>query len=1022
MKQIIKNSATSKIDNRLSYTSERYKGYLIVLDRGGDGYNVYDRHRELEDAGYPSKAAAKNFIDELVANDDVYSAHSAEKVDWYELDWDEQIQLIKNYIRQYKGSRIFEDFAEYINEPVEDIIDAFSDAEYRGDIRIPERMQLDSEYRNDDIYSSSDVKASEDDYNPYSFMVGDQLEWSGLYGGQYKGLVTNVNDEYVTVEVMRTAEDSGDTIIDTQKFEIVTDPEGKECIIVWTYGSHAGYVYPPYEGDPDDYIHREIDDSTYLISASSQITASEGIDEDVDALWEVIDDEDFEFRGVQDVGYDNDGNIMVIFNHYLSEDIIEPTAEELLIAFRQYGYPVHEWNTNGQNVFILSRGGILGSTDTDVEDEEDLPQAEQEYDSAKTSINSNKLPAIYNMITLPEGSVGIDYGGGKFDNAVEALAEQGVTLHVYDPYNRSQQHNRAAIKALRANGGADFAINSNVLNVIKEPEARLNVLENIKTITKPGAPIYITVYEGSGKGNEGVTKSGYQLNRKTADYLEEIQQVFPNAKRRGKLIVATNSRSVNSSTVNASDEGYVYTYCDGCGKKNRVKVTFNNFNEPFNDTEYKCKYCGTNNLLTDPHSYDENGNVVEASQSYLDRIEELMEQGLDEETASREAYAEFYPDEYDADDYDDSIYSSESSNVNNMKYWYFTKHGVQPGSIPKYVNVLDIIDKPEGSYFLTDNIINTNDLHEYEIKEAIPEDVDSCSEIEANYNVAIDKLHNELYNKIVKYGLSEGFPENEIDDYFFVTVMKAYDHIECEVRAEVDYEGLEALCDLLNPVVQKYEPAAYFEPVTSGIIEAYIYPTGKNKALFASKGSGDTHYMQLKRAYKNMRKFDDMDSQSADILDLEDELNSHNTPYERYEHTTDNGCTIFYDDYIKGQEFKNSDLTERETLYYKGKKFVVHYTVKDTYDAKEAFDSFKASISMIAPYDDADYYWARIYNGIIKYIYKGKVMRVNYYFNPEDMSDVDDWNLEDWYSGICDEVVQSLYESNKSIESKMVHN
>ena len=360
-----------------------------------------------------------------------------------------------------------------------------------------------------------------------------------------------------------------------------------------------------------------------------------------------------------------------------------------------------------------------------------------------------------------------------------------------------------------------------------------------------------------------------------------------------------------------------------------------------------------------------------------------------------------------------------------MKYWYFTKHGVQPGSIPKYVNVLDIIDKPEGSYFLTDTIINTKDLYDYEIKEAVPEDVGSCSEIEANYNVAIDKLHNQLYNKIVKYGLSEGFLENEIDDYFFVTVLKVYDHIECEVRAEVDYEGLEELCDLLNPVVIKYNPAAYFEPVSSGIIEAYIYPTGKNKALFAAKGSNDTEFMQLKRAYKNMRKFDDMDSQSAAILDLEDELNSHNTPYERYEHKTDNGCTIFYNDYIKGQEFKNSDLTERETLYYKGKKFVVHYTVKDTYDAKEAFDSFKASISMIAPYDNADYYWARIYNGMIKYIYKGMVMRVNYYFNPDDMADDNpssDWNVEDWYSGICDEVVQALYESNKHIESKMVHN
>lgn len=58
-------------------------------------------------------------------------------------------------------------------------------------------------------------------------------------------------------------------------------------------------------------------------------------------------------------------------------------------------------------------------------------------------------------------------------------------------------------------------------------------------------------------------------------------------------------------------------------------------------------------MLTDPHSYDEDGYIIEASQSYLDRIEELMDQGLDEETASREAYAEFYPDEYDADDYDE---------------------------------------------------------------------------------------------------------------------------------------------------------------------------------------------------------------------------------------------------------------------------------------------------------------------------------------------------------------------------------
>ena len=561
MKQIIKNSATSKIDNRLSYTSERYKGYLIVLDRGGDGYNVYDRHRELKDAGYPSKAAAKNFIDELVANDDIYSSSDFGQIDWRKLDWDEQIQLMKKYIKQYKGAKIFEDFAEYIGEPVEDIIDSFVDAESHRELRIPERMQLDSEYRNDDIYSSSDfeVNASQ------SYL--DRIE-----------------------ELMEQGLDEE------------------------TASREAYAEFYPDEYDADDY-----DDSIYSSDSSKAFT------------------------------------------------------------------------------------------------------------------------------------------------------------------------------------------------------------------------------------------------------------------------------------------GYVRTLCDNCGHLNRVKVTFPEFNKPFEDTNYKCESCGAINELTDPHVYDEDGYIISSTiSSKLDKIRAKLLKAV--------------------------------------------------------------------------------------------HDVMTSSEF--------------------------GFLDDEVEDYSAVEIVPVNDNMICiEVRAEVDYDGLWMLKEVCDPIIQKYYPDAYFDMETAGVMQAYI-----SKDVPIKSASNDTYYMQLKRAYKNMRKFDDMDSQSADILDLEDELNSHDTPYERYEHTTDNGCTIFYDDYIKGQEFKNSDLTERETLYYKGKKFVVHYTVKDTYDAKEAFDSFKASISMIAPYDDADYYWARIYNGIIKYIYKGKVMRVNYYFNPEDMSDVDDWNLEDWYSGICDEVVQSLYEANKSIESRMVHN
>ena len=199
---------------------------------------------------------------------------------------------------------------------------------------------------------------------------------------------------------------------------------------------------------------------------------------------------------------------------------------------------------------------IYSSEETDGdEDNDDLDHPDQEFDSADTSINSSKLPAVYKLISIPKGTVGVDFGGGRFNNAVEHIRDLGATLCVYDPYNRTAQHNREMLKTLKANGGADWAVNSNVLNVIKEQEARQSVLRNISKITKSGAPIYITVYEGRGDAKEGPTKSGYQLNRKTQDYLEEIQEVFPDAKRKGKLIIAHNVQSASSSTnVNSSEK------------------------------------------------------------------------------------------------------------------------------------------------------------------------------------------------------------------------------------------------------------------------------------------------------------------------------------------------------------------------------------------------------------------------------------------------------------------------------------
>lgn len=190
-------------------------------------------------------------------------------------------------------------------------------------------------------------------------------------------------------------------------------------------------------------------------------------------------------------------------------------------------------------VIDILKSNKLDEDTEESEEDNGLAQSEQEFTSAKTSINSGKLPAIFRLVKFTPDTINLDYGGGKFDNAAEYLKNEfNVTNLVYDPFNRTKEHNNSTIKQIRKNGGADSATLSNVLNVIKEPEIRLEVLNNIKSLLKPGANLYITVYEGTGKGDSGETKSGYQLNRKTADYIEEISQVFGDVSRKGKLIIA----------------------------------------------------------------------------------------------------------------------------------------------------------------------------------------------------------------------------------------------------------------------------------------------------------------------------------------------------------------------------------------------------------------------------------------------------------------------------------------------------
>ena len=171
---------------------------------------------------------------------------------------------------------------------------------------------------------------------------------------------------------------------------------------------------------------------------------------------------------------------------------------------------------------------------------------EQLYDSADTSINVSKKPAGYNELKkrgeIKDGDVIVDIGGGRFDNLVEDAAEEGATVKVYDPFNRTPEHNAAVVDSVR-DGQADMAMSHNVLNVIQEDKNIIDIATQAENALKPNGKAHFSVYEGDGKGVGKVTTKGYQRNEKTQAYVPLIEQVFGkgNVTKRGKIITATKS-------------------------------------------------------------------------------------------------------------------------------------------------------------------------------------------------------------------------------------------------------------------------------------------------------------------------------------------------------------------------------------------------------------------------------------------------------------------------------------------------
>ena len=196
----------------------------------------------------------------------------------------------------------------------------------------------------------------------------------------------------------------------------------------------------------------------------------------------------------------------------------------------------------------------------------DLGDVTQKITSERTS--NNQLARVFKLVGKTRGwrsgEVNIDLGGGRFDKGTEYLADQGVTNYVYDPFNRSAEHNASVVSEM-SGGRADTATLANVLNVIKEKGARLRLLQQANDAVKKDGEIYITVHEAGGKGEGGVTTRGWQNRQPLRTFKEEISEVLDIVETKNGVIIA-KPRKADVLYQTVDPKGFYHKIWEGLHK------------------------------------------------------------------------------------------------------------------------------------------------------------------------------------------------------------------------------------------------------------------------------------------------------------------------------------------------------------------------------------------------------------------------------------------------------------------------
>ena len=95
----------------------------------------------------------------------------------------------------------------------------------------------------------------------------------------------------------------------------------------------------------------------------------------------------------------------------------------------------------------------------------------------------------------------------------------------------------------------------------------------------------------------------------------------------------------------------------------------------------------------------------------------------------------------------------ESATKTGLEYWYYSRHGMGPGTIPKGVQVLDWYEEGYKTWMLLDQVLHTDELNYYDLKEETPPAgsvthngtvIESCSQVTASEATKVAEDDNSI--------------------------------------------------------------------------------------------------------------------------------------------------------------------------------------------------------------------------------------------------------------------------------------